>query len=153
MDIFKHVKLFKPKNGRQHILRFCHPNSNMFTDFMMKMGDFIVKNEALFDADHNGWLVTDRVFESFDAWQRRLEGEKEQENYLRRRNREIKRKAKTQRMMREAKKDISDWENMGSMMKLQPYDYQKEVIKFCVDTENSLIVLPCGAGRKTSLVA
>ena len=44
-------------------------------------------------------------------------------------------------------KEVSDWESMGADMKLQPYDYQKEIIKFCLDAENALITAPCGAGK------
>ena len=44
-------------------------------------------------------------------------------------------------------KTITDYENMGAGLKLQPYPYQKEIIKFCLDTEKALIVAPCGAGK------
>jgi SNF2 family DNA or RNA helicase len=43
--------------------------------------------------------------------------------------------------------DIKDYENMGKSMKLQPYDYQKEAIKFALDTHETLIVYPCGSGK------
>ena len=42
---------------------------------------------------------------------------------------------------------ITNYENMGSHLKLEPYKYQKEIIKFCLDRENALIVAPCGAGK------
>lgn len=44
-------------------------------------------------------------------------------------------------------KTITDYENMGARLKLQPYPYQKEIIRFCLDTEKALIVAPCGAGK------
>lgn len=46
--------------------------------------------------------------------------------------------------------DIEGAEAMGADMKLQPYPYQKEIIKFALDAESTLIVAPCGAGRYTS---
>ena len=47
-----------------------------------------------------------------------------------------------------SKKEITDYQNIGSMMKLKPYDYQKQAIKFCLDgNEGNLLVLPCGAGK------
>ena len=49
-------------------------------------------------------------------------------------------------------KEVSDWESMGADMKLQPYPYQKEIIKFCLDAENSLVVAPCGAGKTACLI-
>ena len=40
-----------------------------------------------------------------------------------------------------------DLADIGKNMKLQPYPYQKEAIKFCLDHLNALLVLPCGSGR------
>lgn len=37
--------------------------------------------------------------------------------------------------------------DIGSTMKLTPYPYQKEAIKFCLDNKHALLVLPCGAGK------
>lgn len=44
-------------------------------------------------------------------------------------------------------KEVSGWENIGADMKLQPYPYQKEIIKFCLDAETALVVAPCGSGK------
>ena len=41
---------------------------------------------------------------------------------------------------------IDSYLNLGSSMKLQPYEYQKEVVNFILNTKNVLAVLPCGAG-------
>lgn len=38
-------------------------------------------------------------------------------------------------------------EDIGSTMKLRPYLYQREAIKFCLDNLDALLVLPCGAGK------
>lgn len=46
-----------------------------------------------------------------------------------------------------AKKQITDYEDIGKSMKLKPYEYQKEAIKFILDTKEALIILPCGAGK------
>lgn len=40
-----------------------------------------------------------------------------------------------------------DYESIGKDMKLKPYSYQKEAIKFCLDQKEALLVLPCGAGK------
>ena len=45
------------------------------------------------------------------------------------------------------KKEITGTEEIGAGLKLQPYQYQKEVIKFAYDVENCLIIAPCGAGK------
>ena len=36
---------------------------------------------------------------------------------------------------------------IGSGLKLPPYQYQRELIKFCLDTETTMLVSPCGSGR------
>lgn len=41
-------------------------------------------------------------------------------------------------------------DDIGSTMKLKPYLYQKESIKFVLDNNNALLVLPCGAGKTPS---
>lgn len=38
-------------------------------------------------------------------------------------------------------------DDIGKSMKLKPYLYQREAIKFAIDNINSLIILPCGSGR------
>lgn len=42
---------------------------------------------------------------------------------------------------------IDSYFNLGSCMKLQPYDYQKEVTNFILKNKKALTVLPCGAGN------
>lgn len=46
--------------------------------------------------------------------------------------------------------DFINNEEIGSTMKLQPYKYQKESIRFVLDNKNALLVLPCGAGKTSS---
>lgn len=41
-------------------------------------------------------------------------------------------------------------DNIGLSMKLKPYVYQREAIKFVLDNNNALLVLPCGAGKTPS---
>lgn len=41
-----------------------------------------------------------------------------------------------------------DLDDIGKSMKLKPYLYQREAIKFAIDNVNSLIILPCGSGSK-----
>ena len=55
-------------------------------------------------------------------------------------------------MLSGSTKKITEYEHMGDGMKLSPYFYQKEIIKFCVDTGESLIVAPCGAGKSAILI-
>lgn len=47
----------------------------------------------------------------------------------------------------ENKFSVDSYFNLGSCMKLQPYDYQKEVTSFILRNKKALTVLPCGAGN------
>lgn len=44
------------------------------------------------------------------------------------------------------------WDNIGEGLKLPPYCYQKETIKFGVDNNKALLILPCGSGKTPILV-
>lgn len=47
----------------------------------------------------------------------------------------------------ENKFSIDSYFNLGSCMKLQPYDYQKEIANFILHNKKALVVAPCGAGK------
>lgn len=40
-----------------------------------------------------------------------------------------------------------DYEDIGDTLKLSPYEYQKEAIRFCLKRKTALLVLPCGSGK------
>lgn len=42
---------------------------------------------------------------------------------------------------------ISNYEDIGKDMKLQPFDYQKRAIKMALDRKNSIIMSSCGSGK------
>lgn len=44
------------------------------------------------------------------------------------------------------------WDYIGEGLKLTPYCYQKETIKFGVDNKKGLLILPCGSGKTPILV-
>lgn len=44
-------------------------------------------------------------------------------------------------------KNVQNYDDLGNDMKLPPYAYQKETMKFGLDTFNSLLILPCGSGK------
>lgn len=52
----------------------------------------------------------------------------------------------------ENKFSIDSYFNLGSCMKLQPYDYQKEVANFILHNKKALTVLPCGAGKTVIVI-
>lgn len=52
----------------------------------------------------------------------------------------------------ENKFSVDSYFNLGSCMKLQPYDYQKEVANFILHNKKALTVLPCGAGKTVIVI-
>lgn len=44
--------------------------------------------------------------------------------------------------------DELDNRDVGGMMKLKPYNYQRQAIAFCIKQSCGIIHLPCGAGKK-----
>ena len=49
----------------------------------------------------------------------------------------------------EAQEDNKD---MGRNLKYEPYPYQKETIKYCLEHFSALLVLPCGAGKSMCII-
>lgn len=37
--------------------------------------------------------------------------------------------------------------DIGQFLKLSLFPYQKDIVKFCIQKKNGIIVLPCGSGR------
>ena len=44
------------------------------------------------------------------------------------------------------------YNNIGDMMKLKPFDYQKECIHYAINHTNTLLVCPCGAGKSCIMI-
>lgn len=42
---------------------------------------------------------------------------------------------------------------VGSSMKLPLFPYQEEVVRFCLEKRNALIVLPCGSGKTPIMIS
>ena len=42
--------------------------------------------------------------------------------------------------------------DIGQGLKLEPYNYQKDIIQFCYTKEKTLIVAPCGAGKTPCII-
>ena len=52
----------------------------------------------------------------------------------------------------ENKFSIDSYFNLGSCMKLQPYDYQKEIAYFILHNKKALVVAPCGSGKSPVII-
>lgn len=50
------------------------------------------------------------------------------------------------------KLETNPWDYIGEGLKLSPYCYQKETIKFGIDNWKGLLILPCGAGKSPIII-
>ena len=48
---------------------------------------------------------------------------------------------------------LNNVEEVGSSLKLPLFQYQKEVVTFCLGRQNALIVLPCGSGKTPIIIS
>ena len=108
-----------------------------FDDFMSIIG---AANPVKFDLDNNCWLVSAYTFNRLSELDETLFPDKKKQH-------KKSMKARMQEAVKGEVKVVYDYDSMGADMKLQPYDYQKRVIKFAVDAETALIVSPCGSGK------
>lgn len=51
------------------------------------------------------------------------------------------------------KQTVTDYSMMGSRLKLPLYQYQREIVKFCLNTEKALICASCGAGKSPIIIS
>ena len=67
-------------------------------------------------------------------------------------------KEKMSGLVKTQKKEVTGWESIGQGMKLQPYDYQKQIVKFIIDahgddSHDTLIISPCGSGKSPTILS
>lgn len=113
-----------------------------FNDFASLIG----KHGCRYSIEEKSWLVTQEVMAALWELDQKLftprtEAHKEESVYV-----------VSTPVPTSSEQSLSGAESMGSMMKLQPYPYQKDIIKFCVDAKTALIVSPCGSGKSPSLI-
>ena len=88
-----------------------------------------------YDVIKESWLVSDSAYRELKALEQKLFPAK------------VPAKQKMASIIKSETKQVDGADEMGADMKLQPYPYQKEVIKFALDAESALIVSPCGSGK------
>ena len=108
---------------------YCNTKDKI-NDFISLIGLFT--KIRLYDCEFNGWVMSP-----------------DEASFLKSKDHELYPGLKDEmsKLITSKTKKIVGYENMGTGMKLPPYEYQKEIIKFILDTGDSLIVCPCGAGK------
>lgn len=138
LELFTYEEL-AVDSGYDYAVKFNRTTKTFrhFDEFMSIIG---AASPVKFDLDSNSWLVSAYTFNRLSELNEALFPDKKKQ-------RKEAAKAKMQEAVKGEVKVVHDYDGMGADMKLQPYDYQKRVIKFAVDAETALIVSPCGSGR------
>ena len=92
-------------------------------------------SKKTYDAQNKCWLVTSTCFEEFEALDKKIFPNKNN---------------KLKNIIKISSEDfnvVQDFTNIGHMMKLQPFDYQKKAIKLALDKQNAIIIGGCGCGK------
>ena len=124
-------------------------NSNHFNLFAQMLSRLDTKFEL-----ETGWLINESGLQRFKALDEAIFGKNADKP---------KQKTKTMKekmggLISVSRKIVEDWKDVGVGMKLQPYDYQKQVIKFITtphgpdNSHDTLIVSPCGSGKTPILI-
>lgn len=158
MKLFTFQKLYNDSDGFSYGVHFSRDREafRFFSTYSKAIGD--IKNKK-FDQGHDWWKITEEDYEmllsleestvtkksSKPTWMATIVEQKKKEQAQKKKsvNKEIK-------LGDVPTQDVTGFESMGEWMKLTPYNYQKEIIKFCLDTQTSLIVSPCGSGRQVA---
>lgn len=123
MKIFKISKLSDTKEGYNYGVSFLktEETQNYFNNYANILGKI---SDKKYDLALKVWRVTKKVKNYLLAEEEKIEG--------------------AEKNVQIPVKDITD---ITEGLKLKPYLYQEEIIKFCTEREKTLIVCPCGAGK------
>ena len=134
MELFICEKIENDPDNMEYAIKFNRTPKTVahFDKFMELVGKIYDKK---FDFDRRAWKMTSGDVDVLRAADERLFPPKKT----------MKQKMKT--LIDVDKKIVTDYDDIGKDMKLQPYDYQKEITKFALDAKSALIVAPCGSGK------
>jgi SNF2 family DNA or RNA helicase len=126
--LIKVEKIINDPDGYDYAISFCG-NKKQFNTYMRFVGSIMDKK---YDFARTAWKFKEHQYKILQA----LIDEA------------MPKKATTSASIISVKhRDVHDYDDIGKSMKLPPYPYQKETIKFALDNLNTLLVLPCGSGK------
>ena len=110
-----------------------------FNEFLTLPNKFPYEPEL--SLDPRGWIIRQEDVRIVETIEERLFPNKKKTM-----------KEKMSGLVKAQKKQVTGWESIGTGMKLQLYDYQKQIVKFVVDSHgdnahDTLIIAPCGSGK------
>lgn len=141
------VKKIGPRpDGLDYEIRFnTDPrNARHFNRFTEALG---VIRDKRYDLSSDAWVVGEGGLSYFHDLERRIYPPQKTM------------REKMEGLISVEKKEVEGWQSIGASMKLQPYDYQKQAVKFILDAHgdgsahDTLIVSPCGSGKSPMMIA
>lgn len=126
------VETITDKDGYCRLIMF-NGNKRQFSTYMGLVGSIMDKK---YDFDRNGWKFKEPQYQILQALLDKAFPPKQPKPVM-----------SKDPFYGTTSKKIAGYENIGKSMKLQPYQYQKETIKFALDNLTTLLVLPCGSGK------
>lgn len=102
-----------------------------------------------YDVKSKSWIIDQNGFNAFIRLDEDLFPPKKQPPTM---------KEKMKKLVHVDKKEIVGWQDIGEGMTLKPYDYQKKIIKFILDSHDeddshdTLIAAGCGAGKTPMII-
>lgn len=121
MKIFVISKLLNNEDGYNYGVAFSNEDKKFFNVFSSILGKI---SDKRYDFNFGTWLVREETKDYLLSEEKKIVGED-----------------------KKLPKPVKKIPDITEGLKLQPYPYQKEVIRFCVAQEKTLIVLPCGSGK------
>jgi len=153
------IKLFNYEKIKSKDFSYAVSFNDKTSDNLMFFNDFLKTINRFrllkYDANTDKWLITEKDFDELIELNNQLYSEKEKEKSIKKKISPEKSKNVKSNMASVIKQDekvVEDYENIGAHMKLKPYKYQQEVIKFAFDAEQCLVVSPCGSGKTPMLI-
>ena len=150
MRLFIFQKLYADSDGYDYGIHFSRDKEayRHFAVYSKSVGDI---KDKKFDVKNNWWKISEADVEKLRTLEAGITGVKQE---IAPKKDTWKKAYKEEEVTLGAvdSKSVIGYQSMGVWMKLQPYDYQKETIKFCLDNRESLIVLPCGAGKTPIMI-
>ena len=120
MKLFVISKVLDNQDGYNYGVAFSNIDKKYFGQFASILGRI---SDKKYDFNYNAWLVKKETVDYLLTVEKKFND----------RNQELSQLVETV--------DITEG------LKLKPYPYQEEIIKFCAEKEKTLIVCPCGAGK------
>jgi len=121
VKIFVISKLLNNEDGYNYGVAFSNEDKKFFNVFSSILGKI---SDKRYDFNFGTWLVREETKDYLLSEEKKIVGED-----------------------KKLPKPVKKIPDITEGLKLQPYPYQKEVIRFCVAQEKTLIVLPCGSGK------